>query len=108
MSENKVALAVGAHPDDVEFFMAGTLVALADAGYELHIFTVGNGNGGTAVHTQEEIVRRRREMCAEVGQMAPSPVEYAEGFRQHLHGGFSAEDGDPLSEILGDRVQKAE
>jgi LmbE family N-acetylglucosaminyl deacetylase len=35
MSEKKVALAVGAHPDDVEFLMAGTLALLGDAGYEL-------------------------------------------------------------------------
>ena len=258
MSEKKVALAVGAHPDDVEFLMAGTLAALADAGYEPHFFTVGNGNCGTAVYTQEEIVRIRgrearnaaaviggtyhhglvndieifyeeellrrvtavvrevkpevvlthstedymedhmitgrlmvsacfcrgmrnwlsaplrertfqdvylyhaqpygnrdgmrnlivpslfvditdkvevkedmlrahasqkdwldvsqgmdsylismREICAEVGRMAPRPVAYAEGFRQHLHLGMSPEDRDPLSEVLGDRVQRA-
>lgn len=271
MSENKVALAVGAHPDDVEFMMAGTLAALGDAGYEPHIFTVGNGNGGTATHTQEEIVRLRgrearnaaaviggtyhpglvndleiyyedellrrvsavvrevqpeivlthspqdymedhqntsrlivtacfsrgmrnwvtvpqraqtfqdvylyhcqpygnrdqlrnpivptlfvdvtdkievkeemlrchatqkqwldlsqgmdsylitmRELCAEVGQWAGggersassagemAPVKYAEGFRQHLHGGLSAEDADPLTDLLAGRVQKAQ
>ncbi len=59
MSENKVALAVGAHPDDVEFVMAGTLALLGDAGYELHIMTIGNGNCGTAEHTNEEIIRIR-------------------------------------------------
>ncbi len=59
MSEKKVALAVGAHPDDVEFLMAGTLALLGDAGYELHIMTIGNGNCGTAQHTHEEIIRIR-------------------------------------------------
>lgn len=59
MSESKVALAVGAHPDDVEFVMAGTLALLGDAGYELHVMTIGNGNCGTAEHTHEEIVRIR-------------------------------------------------
>lgn len=59
MSDKKVALAVGAHPDDVEFTMAGTLAALGDAGYELHIFTVGNGNCGTAVYDHNEICRLR-------------------------------------------------
>ncbi len=59
MSEKKVALAVGAHPDDVEFLMAGTLALLGDAGYELHIMTIGNGNCGTAEHTHEEIIRIR-------------------------------------------------
>lgn len=257
MSEQKVALAVGAHPDDVEFMMAGALAMLGDAGYELHIFTVGNGNCGTAVHEHNDIIRIRgaeghdaasvigatyheglvndieifydedtlrrvtalvrelkpeivltqspndymedhqntsrlmvsacfcrcmrnwlsvpalpptfqdcylyhsnphgnrdgmrnlvvpslyvditekiavkeemlrrhasqkewldasqgmdsylitmREICAEIGSMAPSPVPYAEGFRQHLHVGMSERDGDPLSAVLGSKAQK--
>ena len=61
MAERKTALAVGAHPDDVEFMSAGTLALLADAGYEPHILTVGNGSCGTAEHTQEDIIRIRRE-----------------------------------------------
>lgn len=257
MPQNKVALATAAHPDDVEFMMAGTLALLADAGYECHIFTIGNGNCGTATHTHEEIIRIRaaeghaaaavigatyheglvndieifyepellrrvtavirqvapqivltqspqdymedhqnssrltvtacfcrgmrnwvshpwveptfqdvflyhcqpygsvgplrenippslivdvstkidvkeemlrrhasqkdwldvsqgkdaylvsmRENCAAMGQLAPRPVAYGEGFRQHLHVGLSAQDGDPLSEVLGDLVQR--
>jgi N-acetylglucosamine malate deacetylase 1 len=257
MSEKKVALAVGAHPDDVEFMMAGTLSLLGDLGYELHIFTVGNGNCGTAVYdhndicrlraaegheaarvigatyheglvndieiiydvdtlrrvtalvrelepqivlthspndymedhqnscrltvsacfcrgmrnwhsnpalgptfqdvylyhanphsncdgmrnrvqpslfvnvadkieVKEEMLRRHvtqkewldtsqgmdsylitmREICAAIGAMAPRPLDFAEGFRQHLHVGLSGADGDPLSELLADRVQK--
>jgi len=257
MSEHKTALAVGAHPDDVEFMMAGTLAALGDAGYELHILTIGNGNCGTAVydhndicrlraaeahsaasvigatyheglvndieifyeettlrrvtalvreiqpevvlthspndymedHTntcrlmvtacfcrgmrnwhsnpalgptsqdvylyhstphsgydgmrnlvvpslfvdvadkidvKEEMLRRHvsqkewldtsqgmdsylitmREVCQQMGQLAPRPLPYAEGFRQHLHLGFSGQDCDKLTEILGDRVQR--
>lgn len=257
MSERKTALAVGAHPDDVEFMMAGTLALLGDAGYELHIFTVGNGNCGTAEYEHNDIIRIRaaeahnaakiidavyheglvndieimydvatlrrvtavvreiapqivltqspndymedhqntsrlmvsacfcrgmrnwlsdpalgpteqdvylyhsnphgnhdgmrnlvvpslyvdisskietkedmlrchesqkgwldksqgmdsylitmREICAQMGTMAPQPVEYAEGFRQHMHAGLSAQDGDPLSEILGELAQK--
>jgi LmbE family N-acetylglucosaminyl deacetylase len=259
MSDRKVALAVGAHPDDVEFMMAGTLAALGDAGYELHIFTVGNGNCGTAVYdhndicrlraaeghaaaevinatyheglvndieifydvktlrevtavvrelapeivlthgpndymedhqntcrlmvsacfcrgmrnwhsspalgptsqdvylyhanphsnrdalrnpvvpslyvdiadqitVKEEMLRRHvtqkewldtsqgmdsylitmREICAEIGQMAPLPLAFAEGFRQHLHVGLSAADSDKLAEVLADRVQRRE
>jgi len=50
MAEKRVALAVGAHPDDVEFMMAGTLSLLAKAGFEPHILTVANGSCGTAEH----------------------------------------------------------
>ncbi len=56
----KTALAVGAHPDDVEFMSAGTLALLKDAGYEPHILTVANGSCGTAEYTAEEIIRIRR------------------------------------------------
>jgi len=257
MPDSKIALATAAHPDDVEFMMAGTLALLADAGYECHIFTIGNGNCGTATHTHEEIIRIRgaeghaaaavigatyheglvndieifydaetlrqvtavirqikpqivltqspqdymedhqnscrltvsacfcrgmrnwithpwveptmqdvyiyhcqpygnvgplrepimpsllvdvtekidikaemlrrhasqkewldvsqgkdaylvsmREGCAQMGELAPRKVPFGEGFRQHLHVGLSARDGDPLSEVLGSRVQR--
>lgn len=257
MADSRVALATAAHPDDVEFMMAGTLALLADAGYECHIFTIGNGNCGTASHTHEEIIRIRgqeghdaaavigatyhnglvndieifyepellrqvtavvrqiqpeivltqspqdymedhqnscrltvsacftrgmrnwithpwveptlqdvflyhcqpygcigplreqilpsmvvdvtdkidikeemlrrhasqkewldvsqgkdaylismREGCEIMGQMAPKPVKYGEGFRQHLHVGHSAKDEDRLATVLGDRVQR--
>jgi LmbE family N-acetylglucosaminyl deacetylase len=258
MSDRKVALAVGAHPDDVEFMMAGTLALLADAGYQCHIHTVANGNCGTATYSHEEIIRLRRQeahnaaavmgatyhsgfvndieilyqdallrkvtalvrevqpeivlvpspndymedhqnasrlmvsacfcremrnwisdpplpptrqdvylyhanpygnrdgmrnlvvpsmyvdigekvavkenmlrchatqkewldvsqgmdsylqamrdLCAEIGRMAPQHVPYAEGFRQHMHLGFSAQDANKLLEVLGERVQVA-
>jgi LmbE family N-acetylglucosaminyl deacetylase len=44
----KSAIAVGAHPDDIEFYMAGTLLMLKQAGYEIHYFSVANGNCGSA------------------------------------------------------------
>jgi len=45
---NKVAIAIGAHPDDIEFYMAGTLLMLKRAGYETHYVTVANGSCGSA------------------------------------------------------------
>ena len=42
-----VAIAIGAHPDDIEFYMAGTLLMLKQAGYEIHYLTVANGNCGS-------------------------------------------------------------
>lgn len=48
MSRNpKVALAVVAHPDDIEFMMAGTLLLLQKAGYETHYMNVSRGNCGS-------------------------------------------------------------
>jgi N-acetylglucosamine malate deacetylase 1 len=54
------AFAIGAHPDDIEFMMAGTLILLGRAGYELHVMTIANGSCGTAHHGRDEIVRIRR------------------------------------------------
>ena len=64
----KRALAIGAHPDDIEFRMAGTLLALGEAGYELHYLNIANGSCGTADLPAAEIVavRRREAMAAAV------------------------------------------
>jgi LmbE family N-acetylglucosaminyl deacetylase len=42
--------AVAAHPDDIEFGMAGTLILLARAGCRLHYLTIADGSGGSAEH----------------------------------------------------------
>jgi len=60
MAENKVVLAIGCHPDDVEFMMAGTLSLLHKKGWKVHILTVANGSCGTAQYDTDEIVRIRR------------------------------------------------
>ncbi len=46
-SRPKRVLAIGAHPDDIEFVMAGTLILLGRAGYELHYLNLANGCCGS-------------------------------------------------------------
>ncbi len=58
---SKRAFAVAAHPDDIEFHMAGTLILLGQAGYELHYMNIANGSCGSAHHSREKIIRIRRE-----------------------------------------------
>ncbi len=41
-----VALAVGAHPDDIEFMMAGTLAMLRRRGAEVHMWNLTDGSLG--------------------------------------------------------------
>jgi LmbE family N-acetylglucosaminyl deacetylase len=43
-----VAIAITAHPDDIEFQMAGTLALLKQAGCTTHYLTVASGNCGSA------------------------------------------------------------
>ncbi len=58
---SKVAFAVAAHPDDIEFLMAGTLMLLGEAGYELHYMNLANGSLGTTQYDTETIVEMRRQ-----------------------------------------------
>ncbi len=44
---SKAAIAIGAHPDDIEFYMAGTLLLLKRAGYKTHYLSVASGNCGS-------------------------------------------------------------
>jgi LmbE family N-acetylglucosaminyl deacetylase len=44
----KRTLAIGAHPDDIEFYMAGTLLMLRAAGWEIHYLNLSSGNCGSA------------------------------------------------------------
>jgi LmbE family N-acetylglucosaminyl deacetylase len=57
--------AIGCHPDDIEFMMAGTLFLLKDAGCELHYANLANGECGSARYPRRRISRmRRRESIA--------------------------------------------
>ena len=57
----KRAFAIAAHPDDIEFTMAGTLILLGDAGYELHVMHIANGSCGSTEIPAEEIASVRRK-----------------------------------------------
>jgi LmbE family N-acetylglucosaminyl deacetylase len=52
-------MAIGAHPDDIEIQMAGTLILLGKAGYELHYMNIGTGSCGTNKYDYRTIRRMR-------------------------------------------------
>jgi LmbE family N-acetylglucosaminyl deacetylase len=55
-------LAIAAHPDDIEFVMAGTLLLLGAAGWELHYLNLSTGNlGSTTMSPTKTAQVRRRE-----------------------------------------------
>lgn len=58
-TDKLVVMAVGAHPDDIEFMMAGTLLRFGELGAELHMWNLANGHCGTAHHSREEIIALR-------------------------------------------------
>lgn len=53
--------AVVAHPDDIEFVMAGTMLRLREKGFELHYMTIANGCCGSTQTDAKETARIRRE-----------------------------------------------
>ncbi len=53
------ALAIFAHPDDIEYFGAGTLILLKKAGFETHYFNLSTGNCGSVEMGAEETRRVR-------------------------------------------------
>jgi len=61
MSEKQTVFAVGAHPDDVEFNMAGTLSLLAKAGFEPHMMNVSRSNLDSNELPEPEITGIRRQ-----------------------------------------------
>ena len=64
------ALAVAAHPDDIEFMMGGTLLLLHDAGWQIHCMNLSSGNLGSMLVSPAETARlRRREAQAAARSM---------------------------------------
>ncbi len=52
-------LAIAAHPDDIEFLMAGTLFLLQQDGYEIHYLNLADGCCGSAEHDATTIAAIR-------------------------------------------------
>ena len=66
----KTAFAVCAHPDDIEYFMAGTLLLLKDAGHEIHTMNISNGSYGSTVYDVKTITGIRREEALKAAAVA--------------------------------------
>lgn len=64
MTDDKIVLSIGAHPDDAEFMCAGTLALLRERGWQVHIATMTPGDCGTVQYSREEISRIRKAEAA--------------------------------------------
>jgi LmbE family N-acetylglucosaminyl deacetylase len=67
-------LAAGAHPDDIEFMMAGTLLRLRDAGAAVWMWNLASGSCGTATHSRDEIVTLRWEEAQASAELAGANI----------------------------------
>jgi LmbE family N-acetylglucosaminyl deacetylase len=55
-----IALAIVAHPDDIEFQIAGTLLLLRRAGWQTHYWNISTGNCGSLEMPPAETAKVRR------------------------------------------------
>ncbi len=64
--KSPVAFAIAAHPDDIEFVMAGTLLRLKEVGWEIHYLNVASGSCGSLTMSAAQT----RKIRAQEGQAA--------------------------------------
>lgn len=96
--------AVAAHPDDIEFCMAGTLFLLRDAGWDVHYLNIANGSCGTAHLDPEEIVKIRtaesRAAARHLGAVYHEPL--AADLELYYDKGLVARVGSVMREVAPD------
>ena len=69
MSHRRTAIAIAAHPDDIEFYMAGTLLLLERAGYETHYVNLCSGNCGSLQYNAAKTRATRRREAQHAAQI---------------------------------------
>lgn len=84
-------LAIGAHPDDIEFGCAGTLMKYADYGHDVYLFMATDGGMGGVVETRREEAEKAAELI---------------GAREILWGGYRDTEL-PLNNHLIERIEQA-
>jgi LmbE family N-acetylglucosaminyl deacetylase len=65
----KTAIAIAAHPDDIELMMAGTLLLLKNQGYEIHYLNLSSGNVGSTEYDAETIKNIRLEEAKKAAEI---------------------------------------
>jgi len=110
------ALFIGAHPDDIEFYMAGTLLLLAEAGFQIHYMTLASGSCGSLKFSADRTRSIRRQEAKRAAKVLgatfrPSLVDDLEvlydvyhrraiGLAYRLLGDLGADRADGLVERL--------
>jgi LmbE family N-acetylglucosaminyl deacetylase len=70
-------LAIGAHPDDVELFCAGTLLKYKAAGHKIFVALATSGNiGSNIIEGREEIARVREQETLEAAKYYNADVRF--------------------------------
>lgn len=65
-------MAIAAHPDDIEFVMAGTLLQLAERGWKVHYFNIANGCCGSMTMDRKTCATVRLEEARKSASLIPA------------------------------------
>ncbi len=76
----KKALCIGAHPDDIEFAMGGTVALLVKKGWEVKILDITNGE--PTPFGSPEIREKESQLAAEILQVERKTLPYPNRFLQ--------------------------
>lgn len=68
----KSVLAIAAHPDDIEFVMAGTLLQLHTLGWEIHYFNIANGCCGSSTLDRQQCAAVRLAEALQAASKIPA------------------------------------
>jgi LmbE family N-acetylglucosaminyl deacetylase len=71
----KKYLGIFAHPDDAEGYMGGTIIKLAQAGHEVKIISLTNGNAGHYSMAPDELATRRLKETVAAAEFAGADCE---------------------------------
>lgn len=66
---SKTAIAIAAHPDDIEFVMAGTLLQLKAVGWEIHYLNLSTGNCGSLEYSPAKTAKVRRKEAQDAAKI---------------------------------------
>lgn len=66
---SKTAIAIAAHPDDIEFVMAGTLLQLKAVGWEIHYLNLSTGNCGSLEYNPTKTAKVRRKEAQDAAKI---------------------------------------
>jgi LmbE family N-acetylglucosaminyl deacetylase len=80
----RCVIAIAAHPDDIEFFMAGTLLRLGDAGWELHYLNLADGCCGSTRYGRTELAQMRTREAEAACRLAGATFHRPHGFDLEL------------------------
>jgi LmbE family N-acetylglucosaminyl deacetylase len=66
---SKTAIAIAAHPDDIEFVMAGTLLQFKAVGWEIHYLNLSTGNCGSLEYSPAKTAKVRRKEAQDAAKI---------------------------------------